>query len=178
MSRRCFFFDRDGIVNKSPGPGYVEKWEDFRLEPVFPVVMKQVVACGYDVVIVTNQRGVALGKVSVEELERIHKELKSLLLRRYDLKILDIEYCPHDRDQCSCRKPQPGMLKRAAAKHGIILSESWMIGDSPRDVEAGRRAGCGKTVLVSSADESSYADWVAPDMKALRDLLETELKSN
>ncbi len=178
MLKKCFFFDRDGIVNKSPGPGYVERWEDFRIEPAFPPVLKQVFAFGFEAVIVTNQRGVALGRVSIEELERIHKELKSALLRRYDLRILDIEYCPHDNNQCCCRKPRPGMFTRAASKHGIDLPESWTVGDSPRDVEAGRRAGCGKTVLVSSVAGSPYADFVVPDMEALRELLETELKSD
>lgn len=176
--RRCFFFDRDGIVNKSPGAGYVERWEDFRIEPAFPPVLKQALEAGYEAVIVTNQRGVALGRVSIKELERIHKELKSLLMRRYALRILDIEYCPHDNNQCDCRKPQPGMFERAASRHGIDLPGSWTVGDSLRDVEAGRRAGCGKTVLVSSASKSQYADFIVPDMEALRKLLAIELTSD
>ncbi len=68
---------------------------------------------------------------------------------RREIAIDDIEICPHvDADNCSCRKPKPGLLLRAARKHGIALPQSWMIGDRWRDVDAGRAAGC-RTVFVN-----------------------------
>ena len=154
---RCVFFDRDGIVNRSPGPGYVERWEDFDLLPEFVAVLRTVLDLGYEAVVVTNQRGVALGRMSLEAVDDIHGRLRRVLRDRHGLGLLDILCCPHDRGECTCRKPQPGMLLAAAQRYGIHLPSSWMIGDNERDVEAGRRAGC-RTIRVSTEDEPSAAD--------------------
>lgn len=175
--KKCFFFDRDGIVNRSPGEGYVERWEDFEIEPVFPIVMRKVVDAGYDVVIVTNQRGIALGRLSIKELEKIHTGLKLTLNERYNLDLLDIFYCPHGNNECDCRKPLPGLFLNAAKKHGISMPDSWTVGDSPRDVEAGRRAGCGRTVLVSGSETSTFADMLVEDMDHLAQLLDDKFKA-
>ncbi len=147
----CVFFDRDGIVNRSPGPGYVERWEDFHLLPEFPAVLATVTRLGYAAVIVTNQRGVALGNMTLETVQEIHRRLRDVLRTRHGLEILDVLCCPHDRDECDCRKPKPGMLLEAARRHSLDLARSWMIGDSAKDVEAGRAAGC-RTILVGDAE--------------------------
>jgi len=68
---------------------------------------------------------------------------------RRGLALLEVAYCPHGGDHPD-RKPAPGMLRKAAARHGIDLARSWMVGDSPRDAEAGRRAGC-RTLYVGGA---------------------------
>jgi histidinol phosphatase-like enzyme len=70
------------------------------------------------------------------------------------------------------------MFLKAAERHNLDMAASWTVGDSPRDVEAGRRAGCGRTVLVSDSENSEYADWVVPDMSALIRLLKKELEIN
>ncbi|MDO9541762.1 MAG: HAD family hydrolase [Kiritimatiellia bacterium] len=149
--RKCVFFDRDGIVNESPGQGrYLTRWQDFHLIPEFITCLRSVLKMGYQAVIVTNQRAVARGLISIKDLEHIHRRLKRLLMRQYGLKLLDIIYCPHNANECSCRKPSPGMLLDMAAKHNLDLTASWMIGDSGTDVEAGRRAGC-RTILVAGS---------------------------
>jgi len=168
---KCVFFDRDGIVNRSPGPGYVSRWDDFHLIPEFLDVLRSTRRHGYEAVVVTNQRGVALGRMSMETVLDIHTRLRCVLREEHDLDLLDILACPHDDGECTCRKPQPGLLLTAARRHGIALDASWMIGDKERDVEAGRRAGC-RTVLVSQDAGSTTADMHFRDMRELRDRMD------
>jgi D-glycero-D-manno-heptose 1,7-bisphosphate phosphatase len=165
--KKCIFFDRDGIVNKSPGPGYVEKWEDFKLLPEFVEVLRIAQRLGYEAVIVTNQQGVAKGVVSLEEVERIHANLKKVLKKEHSLALLDIMCCPHREGTCECRKPKPGMILEAAKRHGIDLKSSWMVGDDVKDVETGRRAGC-RTIFVGSRGKESGADYAVENMAELQ----------
>ena len=174
---RCVFFDRDGIVNASPGTGYVERWEDFRLMPAFVDVLRQVRAAAYEAVIVSNQRGVALGRMSKETVDTIHRNLRRDLRDDYGLDVLDMLYCPHDdAADCECRKPRPGMLLEAARRHDIDLKASWMVGDQERDIEAGRRAGC-RTILVSAAPAESAADIRVTRLEALQETLADALSA-
>jgi len=168
---RCVFFDRDGVVNRSPGEGYVERWEDFELLPEFIEVLRAVREWGYEAVVVTNQRGVARGIMTMEALDEIHCNLKATLKTEHNLELLDIFYCPHGKGECDCRKPKPGMLIEAARKHDIDLAGSWMVGDNRGDVQAGRAAGC-RTILVSGQEVDTDADFRAGSMGDLRDLLE------
>jgi len=174
---KCVFFDRDGIVNRSPGPGYVERWDDFHLLPEFVDSLRIARQLGYVAVVITNQRGITLGCMSAQTVEDIHHRLRVVLKEQHGLDLLDILYCPHDRDDgCDCRKPKPGMILEAARRHGIDLSHSWMIGDSKKDVEAGRAAGC-RTVWVSPKATVDPADFVFADMATLRDGIAKLLES-
>jgi D-glycero-D-manno-heptose 1,7-bisphosphate phosphatase len=165
---RCVFFDRDGVVNRYPGAGaYVERWADFHLLPDFVETLRIVRLRGYAAVIVTNQRGVALGRMGRETVEDMHRRLRDVLRTEHGLDLLDILYCPHDEGACDCRKPAPGMLLEAARRHDIDLRRSWMVGDSEKDVEAGRRAGC-RTILVDDSRAPTRADARVADMAALR----------
>lgn len=172
---RCVFFDRDGIVNASPGADrYVTRWEDFHLLPEFVEALRVVRAHGYQAVIVTNQRSVARGLVSLEEVDAIHRSLRDELAQKHQLDLLDVACCPHDIGQCDCRKPAPGMLKAMALKHDLDMAASWMVGDAETDIEAGRRAGC-RTIRVNGDESLSKADWRVAVMKDLPDLLERVL---
>lgn len=165
---KCIFFDRDGIVNQSPGDGYVERWEDFHLLPEFVEVLRIVTGLGYVAVVITNQQGVALGNMSLETVEEIHRRLRAELSERHGLTLLDILYCPHNKlENCACRKPKPGMILEAARRHRIDVARSWMIGDSPRDAESGKAAGC-KTILVGDKAQPGLADFVFASMADLR----------
>jgi D-glycero-D-manno-heptose 1,7-bisphosphate phosphatase len=169
--QKCVFFDRDGIVNESPGQGrYVTRWDDFHLIPEFPVCLRSVLKMGYQAAIVTNQRAVARGLMTLEDLEDIHRRLKRLLKRRYGLALLDIACCPHNENECSCRKPNPGMILALAKKHNLDLAGSWMVGDSETDVEAGRRAGC-RTILVADKDGRVKADARVPSVAVLSKII-------
>lgn len=172
--KKCVFFDRDGIVNRAPGPGYVEKWADFVLLPEFVDILRLVRSKGYEAVVVTNQRGVARGIMTMDAVDDIHRNLRALLQRQYKTDVLDILCCPHGKDECDCRKPKPGMLLEAARRHDLDLKASWMIGDSSTDVEAGRVAGC-KTILVRGGGEATTADYRVGDMAELKSLVEKQL---
>ena len=163
-ARHAVFFDRDGIVNRSPGPGYVERWEDFHLLPEFAEVLRIATGLGFAAVVVSNQRGVARGRMSAATVDDMHRRLREQL-RSQGGELLDILYCPHEQGTCDCRKPQPGMLLRAASQYGLDLARSWMVGDAESDVEAGRRAGC-RTIRVGG-DGPSLADHRARNMADL-----------
>jgi D-glycero-D-manno-heptose 1,7-bisphosphate phosphatase len=130
-------------------------------------VLRLVRQKGYVAVIVSNQRGVALGNITSAIVDDLHHRLRTVLKEQHGLELLDVFYCPHDRNQCECRKPKPGMLLEAARRHAIDLNQSWMIGDSLKDVEAGKAAGC-RTVLVNATETSDQADEQVTDMAALR----------
>ena len=172
--RPCVFFDRDGIVNRPPGPGrYVERVEDFHLLPEFIEALGVVKEKGYKAVVITNQRGVALGKMKIQTVQDIHDRMHDIL-KANGMALDGVYFCPHDHGQCTCRKPQPGMLIQAAEDLGLDLSKSWMIGDDERDVEAGRRAGC-HTVFVGGEGKAMDAEWRVPDMALLRAFLREHL---
>ena len=168
--RPCVFFDRDGIVNESPGPGYVERWEDFHLLPDFIAILRIVRRLGFAAVVVTNQRGVATGRMTAATVDDIHRRLAAAL-KAEGLALDDILYCPHDRNACDCRKPKPGLLLEAARRHDLDLGRSWMVGDSATDVEAGRAAGC-RTILVAPPAPAIASDLRFDTLAELRSALE------
>ncbi len=172
--RPCVFFDRDGIVNQSPGPGYVNHLDDFHLLPGFVDCVRAATEKGWPAVIVTNQRGISRGITPPEQLEAMHRYIRSELAAE-DLSILDILVCTADDSAHPDRKPNPGMLLRAAARHGLELSRSWMIGDRETDVKTGQNAGVATTVLVDEGKISSAATWRVPDMPACAALLRDKL---
>jgi len=155
---RAVFLDRDGVINRKPPEGdYVTRWEDFHILPGAPEGIVQLKKAGFRVIVVTNQRCVAKGLLSVVELETMHQRMSELLAR--DGAALDaIYYCPHEMEShCECRKPAPGMLLDAARAHGIELPASWMIGDSDIDIEAGRSAGCRTALLLATKEKGGEA---------------------
>ena len=153
---------------------YITRWQEFRLIPEFADCVSTAKQHGYDAVIVSNQSAIAKGLVSAEQVNEMHKRLKSMLSRKYQVELLDIIYCPHNPGECSCRKPQPGMLLTMAEKHNINLKVSWMVGDAETDVEAGQLAGC-RTIIVGKSSSGSKADVKVPSMKALPSVLNVVL---
>lgn len=175
--QKCVFFDRDGIVNKSPGPGrYVTRWRDFQLTPQFPACLRLVRQLGYQAVIVTNQRAVARKMMTLRDLKVMHLRLRRMLKRKYGLSLRDIAFCPHAAGECSCRKPEPGMLLAMAKKHQLDLKASWMIGDSETDIEAGARAGC-RTIRVAGKSARTKADARVFSMRGLSRIITRLLSS-
>lgn len=148
--RRAVFLDRDGVINVPPlGSPYITGPDELILLPGVPEAIRFLRSCGYLVVVVTNQQGIGLGLLTHERLGEIHQRMRRLLAER-GAAVDDVFYCPHrDIDGCCCRKPQPGMLIAAAQVHDIDLRRSLMIGDSKKDIQAGRAAGC-RTILVGN----------------------------
>ncbi len=153
MTRKAAFLDRDGVINqKAPEGEYITRWEEVKFLPGVAEAIAQLNQAGWQVILISNQRCVAKGLLSIPDLEVLHRRMRDWLAER-GARIDAVYYCPHEKTTppCDCRKPEPGMLVQAARDHGIDMPSSWMIGDSPSDVEAGRRAGC-KTLRIQPAD--------------------------
>ena len=153
--RKAVFFDRDGVVNKRIVGGYVTKWAEFEWLPGVAETLRDVKKLGYLTIIITNQRGVGTKKMTEADLEQIHTTMQNELgdEARFD----DIIHCTDATNDSLRRKPSPEMLLEAARKYEIDLAQSWMIGDSPSDIEAGNRAGT-KTAFLKNDHEQAPPD--------------------
>jgi D-glycero-D-manno-heptose 1,7-bisphosphate phosphatase len=140
MSRPCVFLDRDGVINQNIQDDYVRAWSQFRFLPNIVDWIRLFNALDHLVVVVTNQRGVALGRMTMADVDAIHSNMLAEL-RAQGAQIDDIFVCPHGLDSCDCRKPQPGLVLQAQKKHGIDLSKSLLIGDSDSDEQLARNCG-------------------------------------
>lgn len=136
------FLDRDGVVNeKQPEGMYVTRWQEFRLLPEVPEAIARLNRAGMRVVVVSNQRGVALGLYTEDDVKAIHARLQRELAA-HGAHLDAIYFCPHDKNECNCRKPLPGMFEQAQHDFPTIeAASSAMIGDSAVDVEFGQRLG-------------------------------------
>ncbi len=162
------FVDRDGILNeKMPEHRYVTRWEEFRVLPGVPAALRRLNDAGLRVVVVSNQRGIAKGLYTAADLEAIHAKFQRLL----DLDGARIDaffICPHETDQCNCRKPSPGLFEQAVARFPEITpATSVMIGDSIVDIEFGHRLGM-KTIFIEG--DALHRTPGAEEATALADL--------
>jgi len=158
--RAAVFLDKDGTLIKDvPYNVDVNRIELF---PDAIPALQRITDNDYELVIISNQSGVALGKFEEAELINVEAHLCQIL-REAGLVLSGFYYCPHHMDGsrmeyakvCDCRKPRPGLLRRAAAELQLDLGTSWMVGDILNDVEAGRRAGC-RTVLIDNGGETEW----------------------
>ena len=150
---RTVFLDRDGVLNeKMPEGRYVARWEDFHVLPGVPEALRRLNEAGLRVIVVSNQRGIAQGLYTAADVDAIHAAFQSLL--ELDGAHIDAFFiCPHEMDQCNCRKPLPGLFEQAVAHFpAITAATSVMIGDSLVDMEFGRRLGM-TTIFVEGDEE-------------------------
>ena len=153
---RAAFLDRDGVINIDHA--YVHDREHFEWIPGVLEAARILYDAGFLLVVVTNQSGIGRGYYSTEDFQKLTDWMKSEFARA-GAPIADVRFCPHHpekalppwRIDCSCRKPKPGMLLRAAKDFNIDLQKSYMVGDSESDILAGKAAGC-KTVLIGEDD--------------------------
>jgi D-glycero-D-manno-heptose 1,7-bisphosphate phosphatase len=152
---RTVFLDRDGILNeKMPDHRYVTRWEEFRVLPGVPEAVRRLNEAGLRVVVVSNQRGIAKGLYTTADLEAMHAQFQRLLGRE-GARIDGFFICPHEENECNCRKPLTGLFEQAVARFPeITAATSVIIGDSASDVEFGRRLGM-KTILVDARDSAA-----------------------
>jgi D-glycero-D-manno-heptose 1,7-bisphosphate phosphatase len=142
------FLDRDGVINRKPPEGQtVSRWEDFNILPGVENAIARLNSAGRKVVIVTNQRAIALGLQTEKDVIELHARLREHLAA-HRATIDAIYYCPHDRDQCDCRKPGPGLFQQAFRDFPDATADnSIMIGDSLSDIEAGAALGM-RTIFI------------------------------
>lgn len=151
MPDKIIFLDRDGVINKKASKhDYVKKWEEFKFLPNVDTAVKLFNDAGFKVIIITNQRGIARKLMSMSDLNNIHKSMCKELTYK-NAKIDDIFICPHDGGECNCRKPQIGLFLQAEKRYEINKNESFMIGDSKTDIEAGKNYGI-KTIAINKID--------------------------
>ncbi len=158
MKHRAVFLDRDGtLVHPRHYPSHPE---DLLLYNNIGPGLRDIQRAGFRLVVITNQSGIARGYFTEADLQRMHKHLVREL-EFLDVRLDAIYYCPHHPEgvirelsiRCNCRKPQPGMLLKAAADLDLDLQHCWFIGDILDDVEAGNRAAC-RTILVDLGTET------------------------
>lgn len=140
------FLDRDGVLNKAfirnGKPYSPDTVEEMIILPDAASALERLRQRGFRLIVATNQPDIARGRLTREQVDAMNAHLRS------KLPLDAIEVCTHDdADNCDCRKPKPGLLLRAAKRDGIELSQSFMVGDRWRDIEAGHSAGC-RTVLI------------------------------
>ena len=167
FSYNALFLDRDGVL--TPERGYITSPDDLELLPGVGEAVAAWNAVGVSVFVYTNQSGVGRGYLTLHTLERIHDRLRELLAQK-GATLMEIYACPHiSEDECDCRKPLPGMLHRASREHGVDLSLSLAVGDTPRDLIAGKEAGCEVALVLSGHTKVYRADTFAappPDLSA------------
>ena len=143
---KAVFLDRDGVIN-SDRDDYVKNPDELRIYPFAPEAIRRLGEAGWTVFVVSNQQGVAKGIIAEEDLLAMQREI-TRQVEDAGGRISGFYYCKHlESEHCACRKPQPGLILRAASEHGVDLGASIMVGDTQRDIDAGKSAGC-RTVLV------------------------------
>lgn len=148
---KVVFLDRDGVINRD-SPDYIKGWSEFEFLPRSLDAIEQLTRNGYAVIIITNQSAVNRKMISRRDLDFIHRMLQSAVTAGGG-RIVDIFFCPHTPEEnCDCRKPKPGLILIAMEKYDIDLKTGFMIGDSAKDIECARNAGCGHAVLVKTGN--------------------------
>jgi D-glycero-D-manno-heptose 1,7-bisphosphate phosphatase len=167
---RAIFLDRDGVINKivmrDGKPTSPRDIREFEIEDGVAEALATLSAGGFRLFVVTNQPELARGLLTERSLRAMTKRFMTAL------PIEDARVCPHDSaDGCACRKPQPGMLLDLGRSYDLSLRESYIVGDTWKDTEAGRGAGCQSIILDRPYNRADPADWRVPDLKRAADLI-------
>jgi D-glycero-D-manno-heptose 1,7-bisphosphate phosphatase len=145
--RPAVFLDRDGVINENLDGSYVQAWEAFRFLPGAIEAIAALTRAGFPIVVVTNQAGIGKGLMAEETVMDLHRRMLAAI-EAGGGSVDAVLYCPHRvEDGCACRKPQPGLFRRAAAQLGLDLARSVFVGDAVSDVQAALAAGC-RPILV------------------------------
>jgi D-glycero-D-manno-heptose 1,7-bisphosphate phosphatase len=171
---RAVFLDRDGVINVEKE--YLHRVGDFEFLPGVPQALRLLKEAGFLLIVVTNQSGVARGYYSLEDVECLHRHLQDQLAP-YGAAVDGFYVCPHHPEygtgdltgECSCRKPLPGMIEKAAVDFQIDPARSYLVGDKLSDIEAGEAAGC-RSILVRTGYGGRDAGLVADEVVIVDDL--------
>jgi D,D-heptose 1,7-bisphosphate phosphatase len=162
MADKAIFLDRDDTLIEDPG--FINHPDQVKLLDGVAEALTELKALGYKLIVASNQSGVARGIVSEKTLGQIHDRLRQLLTES-GAHLDGIYYCPYHPDgvvpkyrkDSDLRKPNPGMLLAAADEMNIDLNQSWLIGNSDRDIEAGLKAGC-QTILINQSPHQKLTE--------------------
>jgi D-glycero-D-manno-heptose 1,7-bisphosphate phosphatase len=172
--RRAVFLDRDGVINQNRDD-YVKSWDEVEFLPGVFEALRELADGDFLIFVLTNQSAVGRGLLSISTLDKIHRQMKSTIISHAG-RIDGFYYCPHRPDEnCTCRKPAPGLLLMAAAEHDLNLKESYFIGDARSDMAAAVAAGCQPVFVLSgrgTAQLPIIEDRLRSACKIARDLPE------
>lgn len=168
---KAIFLDRDGVINQEKG--YIKSWERFKLLPRVVEAIQLINQSEYVAIVISNQSGIAKGLYSFDDVIQIHQQLNEHLLP-FQARIDAFCFCPHHPEGineyalvCSCRKPKNGLILQAAKDWNIDLASSFFIGDSERDMIAGKNSGCTTYAVQTGHDfdpKNISSDFIAKDL--------------
>lgn len=154
--RRVAFLDRDGVINCVPPSGHVASADEFEFLSGAPIACRILIEKGFEIVVVTNQGGIARGYYTMDDYLKVNDRML-FLFDKERVDILDVLFSPYHpacepayADFREWRKPAPGMIFEAQKRHGISLADSILAGDMESDIEAGKRAGVGSVFFIGS----------------------------
>jgi len=185
IPQKVVFLDRDGVINRD-SPDYIKSWAEFEFLPGSLEAIKQLTLNGFDAIVITNQSVINRKMIAREDLDYIHTMMKTTVKSRGG-EIKDIFFCPHTpEDGCDCRKPNPGLIYKAQRTYRIDIATTAMVGDSTKDIECARNAGCRHAVLVKTGngvkaekaltEKKIYPDHVARDLLGAANWIITQHK--
>jgi D-glycero-D-manno-heptose 1,7-bisphosphate phosphatase len=154
--RSAVFLDRDGVINANRA-GHVKAWEEFVFLPGVLDSLRLLAESPMAIVIITNQAAVGRGLITYEAVESIHRRMCAEI-ERAGGRIDAVFYCPHHpTDGCTCRKPRPGLLLKAAHELHLDLASSWLVGDAVSDVEAALSVQCSAILVLTGRGVEQYS---------------------
>ena len=150
--KKVVFLDRDGVINKDR-KDYTWRIADFDILPNVIQGCRRLQELGYDIILITNQGGIAKGLYNHEDVDKLHQHMLHIF-QNAGVSILEIYYCPHHTDygKCLCRKPGSLLVEKAIARFEIERNESFFIGDMERDIQAAHRAGIKGHLVKTNSD--------------------------
>ncbi len=168
----AIFLDRDGVINENSAE-HVKSWDEFQFIPNAIRTIRELSETGLPIFVVTNQAAVNRGLMTIDDLNDIHTRMLDAVTAEGG-KITKVYYCPHaPNEKCNCRKPEPGMLLKAAEEYNIDLKHSFMVGDAWTDMAAGREAGTHNILLMTGRGRWNVApawDRLGVDLSAAMDV--------
>lgn len=172
MSSKLIFLDRDGVINRFPGKGlYVVREDAFEFIPGSLEALALLKTAGYEVRVVSNQGCVSRGMITMAELDRLTDRMLAEV-RRAGGEITEVHYCVHQKaDKCECKKPMTTLFEKGIGVRAFDRAAITMIGDSEEDMEAARRMGFHKVLVLSGRTAKEDLDSFAPTPDAVKDNL-------
>lgn len=155
---KAIFLDRDGVIIKERGD-YNYRDDDIVFVDGIAAALHRLEVQGFIFIVITNQGGIARALYSHDRVNEIHEQIRSYF-EKEKISIIDFYYCPHHPSvsACICRKPDSELLEKALARYDIDPAQSWFIGDTERDMEAGKKAGVKTLLIPSNADLGEWVD--------------------
>lgn len=164
---RLIILDRDGVINED-SDAFIKSVEECHLIAGSVDAIVRLSDAGYQVVVATNQSGIARGLLDEFELAQIHQYITTQI-EEAGGRIEAFVYCPHGPDDnCDCRKPKPGLLEKIAAEFGLPLSGCAFVGDSLRDLQAAQAAGCEPILVLTGKGEQTLLTGLPAELESTR----------